>query len=107
MRFLVWLASQNADVMIRGLMFFCLSLFSPAGWLLEYFISPYLSLSHPSQWVDLPDQLRQLPPDLLHFKLLPGAIICLGLNVAFIVLCQRLSQQAVRALKQRFRDDTA
>ena len=98
MRFLAWLASQNAEVIIRWLTCIGLSLFSPVGWLMERFVFPYLNLSNPSAWPSLMEQLCQLPSDTLWLKVLPGAFICLGLNIAFIMLGHKISRRLAQTL---------
>jgi hypothetical protein len=99
MRFLEWLSPQWAETLIRWLTFGGFSLISPTRWLTETALSPYVNLKSPSDWLSLTDQIHQLSPEILKFKLLPMMVVCLAVNVAYILLSQKLSRQIGQFLK--------
>jgi hypothetical protein len=70
-------------------------------WLIQTSLSPYLQLGGPSDWISFPEQYRQLPSEVIQFKLIPIALVCLAMNIAYILLCRKLSKQLSQFLKQR------
>lgn len=107
MRFLEWFSPQWNETLVRWLTFGGFSLLSPVRWVTETALSPYVNVKSPSDWLTLTDQLHQLSPEILKFKILPIMGICLAVNVAYILLSQKLSRQIGQFLKPWTSQDTS